>query len=165
MNQAGADGGQSGRRLGERLKETLAALDEAHPTGSHVRPHQLRRHRRREVDRAGRLGSRKQVGAKGLKFHKTLSLGYRYKSGKIMPVDDRSWPIRLCGKFNRPVMIHTADPAAFFAAGQEQRAVARAERAPQLAVLRRAVPKREDLLAQFVHVIEQHKTTFIGPIL
>ena len=44
-----------------------------------------------------------KAGAKGLKFHKTLGLGYRYKDGRLMPVDDPKLdPIwEVCGQ-HRP---------------------------------------------------------------
>jgi len=55
-------------------------------------------------------------GAAGLKIHKSLGLYKKYKSGKLIPVDDPKLdPIwDLCGKYKKPVMIHTSDPAAFF---------------------------------------------------
>ena len=51
-----------------------------------------------------------------LKFHKSLGLGYRDSHRKLLVIDDpRLDPIwALCGEMNRPVMIHTSDPAAFF---------------------------------------------------
>jgi predicted TIM-barrel fold metal-dependent hydrolase len=120
MNAAGVrlvvnlDGGWD-----ERLKETLQALDLAHPkrfltfalldfSGIDEEGWTAR-----EVKR---LEEGFRAGAKGLKFHKTLGLRYRYKNGKAMPVDDPKLdPIwDLCAKYKRPVMIHTSDPAAFF---------------------------------------------------
>lgn len=65
---------------------------------------------------ARRLEESFKARAKGLKFHKSLGLSYRYKNGKLMPVDDPKLdPVwQMCAKYNRPVMIHVADPAAFF---------------------------------------------------
>lgn len=104
---------------GDRLKETLAALDEAHPgrflTFAQINFDGLDDEgwSRREADR---LEQSFKMGAKGLKFHKSLGLGYRYKDGKyLMPGDAKMDPIyETCGKYHRPIMIHTADPAAFF---------------------------------------------------
>src|SRR5262245_10595627 len=108
------DGGWS-----NRLKETLAALDEAHPgrflTFALVNfagiddPNWSEREARQ-------LEESFNAGAKGLKFHKTFGLGYRYKDGKLMPVDDPKLdPIwEMCARHKRPVVIHIADPAAFF---------------------------------------------------
>src|SRR5262249_34508947 len=122
MNEAGVrlvvnlDGNRSGK-----IKETLEALDEAHP-GRFLTFALLDFEgidddgwTKREVKR---LEEHFEMGAKGLKLHKTLGLRYRYKNAKAMAVDDSKLdPIwALCGKYKRPVMIHTADPAAFFTA-------------------------------------------------
>ena len=104
---------------GERLKQTLAALDEAHPgrfltfallNFSGIDDEDWGRREAKRLDEGFR------AGAKGLKFHKSLGLGYRYKNGKLMPVDDPKLDLvwETCARYNRPVMIHTADPAAFF---------------------------------------------------
>ncbi len=104
---------------GQRLKETLAALDEAHP-GRFLTFALLdfsgiddENWSRRE---AKRLEESFRAGAKGLKLHKSLGLSYRYSNGKLMPVDDPKLdPVwQMCAKYNRPVVIHVADPAAFF---------------------------------------------------
>jgi predicted TIM-barrel fold metal-dependent hydrolase len=170
MNQAGVrtvvnlDGG-----WGDRLKETLAALDEAHPdrfrTFALIDFSGIDDEKWTERETA-RLEESFKAGAKGLKFHKSLGLSYRYKNGKIMPVDDpKLAPIfELCGKHNRPVMIHTADPAAFFTPlDKNNERWHELNEHPGWLFYGEQFPKREDLLAQFVHVIEQHpKTTFIG---
>ena len=120
MNEAGVrmvvnlDGG-----WGENLKETLAALDEKHP--DRFATFALIDFSGLDNDdwssrEAARLEESFKAGAKGLKFHKSLGLGYRYKDGRLMKVDDEKLaPIfEMCAKHRRPVMIHTADPAAFF---------------------------------------------------
>jgi predicted TIM-barrel fold metal-dependent hydrolase len=103
----------------DRLKETLKALDEAHP-GRFLTFALLDFSgidddgwTAREVKR---LEEGFRAGAKGLKFHKTLGLRHRYKDGRLMAVDDPKLdPIwELCARHGRPVMIHTGDPAAFF---------------------------------------------------
>jgi predicted TIM-barrel fold metal-dependent hydrolase len=103
----------------QRLKETVAALDEAHP-GRFVTFALLdfdgisdSGWSEREVKR---LEESFRAGAKGLKFHKNLGLGVRDKDGRLVPVDDpRLDPIwALCGKAKKPVLIHTGDPGAFF---------------------------------------------------
>lgn len=104
---------------GTRLRETLAALDEAHP--GRFLTYSLIDFR--GIDEEGWSGREAQrleegfkAGSKGLKLHKSLGLRYRYRSGRLMPIDDPKldplW--RLCAKYERPVEIHTADPAAFF---------------------------------------------------
>jgi len=55
-------------------------------------------------------------GARGLKITKELGLKVRYKSGKLLTVDDpRLAPIwEECGRLGIPVAIHVTDPEAFF---------------------------------------------------
>jgi predicted TIM-barrel fold metal-dependent hydrolase len=103
----------------ERLRETLGALDQAHPgrflTFALVNFDGIDDDdwTDREVKR---LEDSFRAGARGLKIDKRLGLRYRYKSGKLMPVDDpkldRIW--ETCGRHRRPVVIHVSDPAAFF---------------------------------------------------
>jgi predicted TIM-barrel fold metal-dependent hydrolase len=104
---------------GPLLKETLSALDEAY-LGRFLTFARLdfsgiddENWAQRE---ARRLEESFQAGAKGLKLHKRLGLEYRYQNGKLMPVDDPKldpvWD--MCARYNRPVVIHVADPAAFF---------------------------------------------------
>jgi len=103
----------------ERLEETLAALDNAHP-GRFLTYALINFAGIDEPDwterELKRLEAGFRAGAKGLKIHKTLGLGHRYKNGRLVAVDDPKidplW--ELCGKYKRPVMIHTADPGAFF---------------------------------------------------
>lgn len=65
---------------------------------------------------AKKLAEAFDMGAKGLKFHKSLGLWVRRKDGKLLPVDDPILDpvLETCAKYKRPVVIHTADPAAFF---------------------------------------------------
>ena len=153
---------------GEKLKQTLSALDEAHPGrfltfalldfGGIDDDNWAKRE-------AQRLEESFATGAKGLKIHKTLGLSYRYKNGKLMPVDDPKLdPVwQMCAKYDRPVMIHTADPAAFFMPldrfnerwhelGDHPSRLLHADR----------FPSRDEVLAQRNRVIAKHaKTTFI----
>ncbi len=76
---------------GDRLKETLAALDEAHPgrflTFAQINFDGLDDEdwSRREADR---LEQGFKMGAKGLKFHKSLGLEFKFKNGKYLMPDD-----------------------------------------------------------------------------
>jgi predicted TIM-barrel fold metal-dependent hydrolase len=170
MNEAGVrlvvnlDGNRSGR-----IKETLQALDEAHP--GRFQTFALLNFEGIDEDgwterEVKRLEESFKSGAKGLKLHKTLGLQYRYKNGKSMAVDDvKLDPIwELCAKYKRPVMIHTADPAAFFTPLDRFN-----ERWHELNVHPewlffgdRFTPRKE-LLAQFHRAVAKHrKTTFIG---
>jgi len=62
------------------------------------------------------LQEAKQQGISGVKVFKQFGLGYRDASGKLLRVDDPRWdPIwEACGELGLPVLIHTADPVAFF---------------------------------------------------
>lgn len=154
---------------GDRLKETVAALDQSHPDRFLTFA---------MIDFSGiddpgwtqretsRLETSFQDGAKGLKFHKTLGLGYRYKDGKLMPVDDpKLAPIfDLCARHHRPVMIHTADPAAFFTPlDRFNERWHELNEHPNWLFHGPQFPDREELLQQFTNVIGRHPdTTFIG---
>ena len=65
---------------------------------------------------AGRLRIQKERGAEGLKIWKGLGLQVKDETGKLVDVDDpRLEPIwETAGELNLPVMIHVADPVAFF---------------------------------------------------
>lgn len=170
MNEAGVrlvvnlDGDRRGR-----LKETLAALDEAHP-GRFLTFALLNFE---DIDDAGwtdrevrRLEAAFQAGAKGLKIHKTLGLRYAYKDGKPMPVDDPKLdPVwELCGKYHRPVMVHTADPAAFFTPlDRFNERWHELNAHPEWLFHGPQFTPREELLKQFRRAVAKHpKTTFIG---
>ncbi|MFO0942884.1 MAG: amidohydrolase family protein [Pirellulales bacterium] len=152
-----------------KLQETVATLDQAHPgrflTFALIDMSGFDQDdwTAREVDRL-RRGF--EAGAKGLKFHKSLGLNYRDKNGKLISVDDPKldsiWA--LCGEMNRPVMIHTADPAAFFTPLDKYN-----ERwhelndHPNWLFHGKDFPTREQLLESCRKVIAKHtKTIFIG---
>ncbi len=152
-------------RWGTRLKETLAALDEAHP--GRFLTFALLDFRgiddedwgRRE---AQRLEESFRAGAKGLKFHKSLGLSYRYKNGKLMPIDDPKLdPVwEMCAKYNRPVMIHTADPAAFFTPlDRFNERWHELNAHPNWLFHGDRFPSREELLAQRNRAIARHPNT------
>lgn len=154
---------------GKQLRETLNALDQRYPKrfltfalldfSDIDDPNWTERE-------AKRLREGFEAGAKGLKFFKSFGLGYRLANKQLLPVDspklDRIW--RLCAEYKRPVMIHTADPAAFFRPLNEQN-----ERWHELHEHRdwlfhgKDFPTRDELLAQRNRVIARHpRTTFIG---
>jgi predicted TIM-barrel fold metal-dependent hydrolase len=153
---------------GKRLEETIAALDDAHP----------RRFLTYALldfsgiddvgwsDReAARLKASFEAGAKGLKFHKTLGLGVRYKDGRFLPVDDPKLdPIwEVCAAFKRPVEIHTGDPGAFFTPlDRFSERWHELNEHPEWLFHGKDYPKRPDLHAQRMRVIACHpNTTFI----
>lgn len=170
MNEAGVqtvvnlDGG-----WGTRLTETLAALDQAHP-GRFLTFALIDFGGIDDADwsqrEAKRLEESFNAGAKGLKFHKSLGLTVRYQDGRLMPVDDPKLdPIwEVCAKFKRPVMIHTADPAAFFTPlDRFNERWHELNEHPAWLFYGEKFPPRETLLAQLERVVAKHRdTTFIG---
>jgi predicted TIM-barrel fold metal-dependent hydrolase len=118
----------------------------------------------RNVARA--LADAKQQGASGLKLFKQFGLGYRNPDGTLVKIDDRRWdPIwEACGRLGMPVLIHTADPAAFFLPIDEtNERWEELRRHPDWSFFGKDFPSREALLAARNRVIARHpKTTFIG---
>lgn len=170
MNEAGVrtvvnlDGG-----WGERLQETLAALDDSHP-GRFATFALLNLDGIDQDDwsqrEAERLEASFRTGAKGLKFHKGLGLTIRYKSGQLMAVDDPKLdPIwKICAERRRPVMIHTADPAAFFTPlDRFNERWHELNEHPAWLFFGERFPDRQTLLDQLERVVGKNpKTTFIG---
>ena len=120
---------------------------------------------------ARRLAEARGLGAVGLKVFKQLGLGYRNPDGSLVAIDDPRWdPIwEACGDVGMPVIIHTADPAAFFDPIDESN-----ERWEELSrhpdwsfhgldPTGRPWPSRDELLAARNRVIGRHPgVTFIG---
>lgn len=170
MNEAGVktvvnlDGG-----WGDRLKETVAALDQAHP-GRFLTYTLINFEGLDDPDwgerEAKRLEESFQAGAKGLKFHKSFGLSHRFKDGTRLAVDDAKLnPIwAMCAKHNRPVVIHVADPAAFFTPlDKYNERWHELNKNPGWLFFGEKWPKREDILDALHRVIEKNpKTIFIN---
>ncbi len=150
---------------GERLQETLAALDQAHPgrfaTFALVNFDGIDEEgwTAREV---ARLEEGFKMGARGLKIPKTLGLRYKYKDGKIMPVDDPKldaiW--ETCGKHQKPVVIHVSDPAAFFTPLDRYNERWHELNAnPHWLFYGPQYPQRQDILDQLHRAIAKHPET------
>jgi predicted TIM-barrel fold metal-dependent hydrolase len=115
---------------------------------------------------AAELERKVDAGAGGLKIFKELGLRHKDADGNLIPVDDpRLDPLwAKAGALGVPVLIHTADPVAFFQPLDENN-----ERWEELQAhpdWHFGVPRFPDhdtLLAQRNRVIERHPdTTFIG---
>lgn len=170
MNEAGIrtvvnlDGG-----WGEKLTETIAALDLAHPgrflTYTLINFDDIDSPNWGECE-AARLEESFKAGAKGLKFHKTFGLRVRFKDGKLLRVDDPKLdPIwQACAKNDRPVTIHVADPAAFFTPlDRFNERWHELNKNPNWLFYGGDNPNRQDLLDQLHRVIEKNpQTTFIN---
>jgi predicted TIM-barrel fold metal-dependent hydrolase len=108
----------------------------------------------------------KQEGVSGLKLFKQFGLGYKNPDGSLLQIDDLRWdPIwRACGELGLPVIIHIADPAAFFRPIDEtNERWEELYRHPDWSFEGPEFPGREALLAARNRVIARHpQTVFIG---
>jgi predicted TIM-barrel fold metal-dependent hydrolase len=112
------------------------------------------------------LQAARQKGISGLKLFKQFGLNYRNSDGSYIAIDDpRFDPIwETCGQLGIPVIMHTADPSAFF-----EPITARNERYEELSrhpdwhFPSDKFPTRSSLHAARNRIIERHRsTTFIG---
>lgn len=106
------------------------------------------------------------AGARGLKVWKTLGLGWRDARGRLLlPDDERIAPVwDAAAALDLPVLIHTADPPAFFLPFDE--------RNPRWELLRENpdwsfhggdFPSFEQLIWSFEALVAAHpRTTFVG---
>ncbi|MDZ4783039.1 MAG: amidohydrolase family protein [Planctomycetia bacterium] len=113
-----------------------------------------------------RLRDAKQRGASGVKIFKQFGLGYRNADGSLLKIDDpRFDPIwRACGELGLPILIHVADPAAFFEPiDQHNERWEELNRHPEWSFYGPQWPRREALLQAFIAIVERHpQTVFIG---
>lgn len=102
----------------------------------------------------------------GLKFFKDFGLGYRDANGELLRVDDSRWdPIwEVCGEIGIPVLMHTADPSAFFRPLSEINERKRElDLHPDWSFHAEGYPSRDSLLQARNRVIERHpNTSFIA---
>jgi len=153
---------------GQGLRQTLSALDEAYP-GRFLTFARLDFGGIDDENwgqrQARRLEESFHAGAKGLKISKRLGLGYRYQSGRLVPVDDPKLdPVwEMCAKYDRPVVIHVADPAAFFTPlDRFNERWHELNAHPDWLFHGDQFPPRDEILMQRNRVIARHpKTTFI----
>ncbi len=102
----------------------------------------------------------------GLKLFKDFGLRYKDASGGWIQIDDPQWdPIwKTCGELGIPVIMHTADPSAFFLPidpnNERQRELANH---PDWSFFSNGFPSRASLHAARNRVIQRHpKTNFIA---
>jgi predicted TIM-barrel fold metal-dependent hydrolase len=118
------------------------------------------------ADHVDMLERTKPKGMAGLKIFKNLGLTLTDRTGRVVPVDDpRLDPIwAACGRLRIPVLIHSADPSAFFQPIDERNERwLQLKRHPDWSFYGPQFPAREEVLAQRDRVIARHpQTTFIG---
>jgi predicted TIM-barrel fold metal-dependent hydrolase len=115
---------------------------------------------------AEELARAKERGACGVKIFKQFGLEYKNADGSLMKIDDKRWDAiwEACGSLSLPVLIHVADPAAFFLPIDEtNERWEELHRRPDWSFFGPQFPKREDLLAALLRVCQRHRaTTFIS---
>lgn len=113
-----------------------------------------------------RLRDAKRRGVSGVKLFKQFGLKYRNADGTLMKIDDTRWdPIWAeCGRLGLPIILHTADPVAFFKPiDKTNERWEELSRHADWSFFGDAFPSREELLDARNRVIGRHpKTTFIG---
>lgn len=112
------------------------------------------------------LADAKQRGACGVKIFKQFGLEYRNPDGSLVLIDDSRWDKiwQACGELSLPILIHTADPAAFFLPIDEtNERWEELHRRPEWSFPPDRFPRREELLSALNRVIARHpQTIFIG---
>ena len=115
---------------------------------------------------AEQLAAAVRRGVSGLKVFKRFGLGYRNPDGTLIEIDDpRFDPIwEACGQLQIPVIIHTADPAAFFEPIDENNERwEELSRHPDWSFHGEDFPTRDELLEARNRIVARHpKTQFIG---
>lgn len=105
-------------------------------------------------------------GVAGLKIFKSLGLTVTDKTGRIVPVDDaRLDPVwAACGRLGIPVLIHSADPMAFFdPIDEKNERWVQLNRHPDWSFHGSQFPSFDEVLRQHDAVVARHpKTTFIS---
>ncbi len=105
-------------------------------------------------------------GASGLKVFKDLGLTYRNPDGSLIHVDDPRWDLiwDACGRLGMPVLIHTADPIAFWEpVDRFNERWEELQRHPDWSFHKPGYPSHDELLDQLMRVVARHPhTIFIG---
>ncbi len=154
---------------GAELERNLDRYDRAHPgrflTFCHV---DLRAIGRPGFDAGALVESLRRshaAGARGLKIWKDLGLGITDADGRmVLPDDERLAPVfAAAGELGLPVLIHTADPVAFFEPvdGSNERLEELLEK-PDWSYYGRGFPSFDRLMASLEALVAAHpETTFI----
>jgi predicted TIM-barrel fold metal-dependent hydrolase len=112
------------------------------------------------------LREAKAAGAAGVKVFKNLGLTVKDPKGQRLAVDDSRLDViwRTAGELDMPVLIHVADPAAFFdPIDEHNERWMQLFRRPTWSFYGDAFPSREQLLIERDNIVARHpKTKFIG---
>ena len=152
------------------LEANLDRLDRAHP-GRFVTFCQLDWTRATVGDDFGdelaeSLRRSAAAGARGLKVWKTLGLGFRDAAGELLlPDDERAAPVfEAAGELGLPVLIHTADPPAFFdPVDRHNERLEELLAHPEWSFCGPEFPSHERLMESFESMVAAHpRTIFVG---
>lgn len=112
------------------------------------------------------LAAAKERGACGVKIFKQFGLEYKNADGSLLKIDDPRWDEiwRACDELELPILIHVADPAAFFRPIDEtNERWEELHRHPEWSFFGPKFPQRDELLTAFVRVVKRHpRTMFIS---
>lgn len=112
------------------------------------------------------LKAAKKKGIVGVKFFKSFGLQVKNGDGSLTKIDDpRFDPIwKTCGELGLPIIMHTADPVAFFQPiDKNNERWEELSRHPEWSFHGDQFPSRDELLGARNRVIARHpETTFIG---
>ncbi|HVA92488.1 MAG TPA: amidohydrolase family protein [Chloroflexota bacterium] len=156
-------------RWGHELEENLNRYDRTYPD-HFITFAQVDWSLAKERDFGGRLARQFEDsvarGARGLKVWKELGLAWRDARQALIPIDDaRLHDLWECaGALDMPVLIHIADPVAFFQPlDRHNERYEELCRHPDWHFYGRDLPTFEELIEQFERLIAEHpRTTFIG---
>jgi hypothetical protein len=156
--------------FGAELLANLDRYDRAHPgrfvTFCHADWSLLAEGRTGVARIVASLYAAQAAGARGLKVWKDLGLGVRDGGGAlVLPDDPRLGEIwAACGELGLPVLIHTADPLAFFQPVDEHNErLEELSAHPEWSFCLPGLPSWERLLEAFETLVASHRgTTFIG---
>ncbi|MEP7312865.1 MAG: amidohydrolase family protein [Pseudomonadota bacterium] len=107
-----------------------------------------------------------RMGARGVKENKSYGLSQLDADGKVVAIDDpRMDPVwETAGKLGMPVLMHTAEPAGFFAPTDEHNErLLELLRYPGFSLYGPGTPSHKDLMDQRERLLAKHPgTNFIG---
>lgn len=120
------------------------------------------------VTAADELERAVERGAKGLKIFKSLGLEVRTADGGLLRVDDRRLdPVfERAGRLDVPVLIHVADPRAFWEPLNERNMWSGVLEGAYIewSYYRKGLPSRDELLGERDTLFERHRgTVFVAP--